>query len=103
VRAATADWVVDTASVSLAPPYIIEAVWEHASVGLDDHAIIRAGDGSTVALQVESRSRQLGRHCFAEQFIDGREFNLSLLANGAAPHVLPPAEITCRLSQRSRE
>ncbi len=105
----TADWVVGAGGNgpvgvvgnalcgvpggTLAPPYIIKAVWEHASVGLDDHAIIRAGDGSTVALQVESRSRQLGRQCFAEQFIDGREFNLSLLANGAAPHVLPPAEI----------
>ena len=88
----TADWAVDD-GVLLAPPYIIKAIWEHASVGLDDHAVIRAGDGSTVAQQIESRSRQLGRPCFAEQFIDGREFNLSLLANGSTPHVLPPAEI----------
>jgi GNAT superfamily N-acetyltransferase len=76
-----------------APPYIIKAIWEHASAGLDDHAIIRTGDGSTVAEQIQSRSRQTGRQCFAEKFIDGREFNLSLLANGSAPHVLPPAEI----------
>ena len=94
----TADWAVGTAPYAagqstIAPPYIIKAVWEHASVGLDDHAIIRSGDGSTVAEQIESRSRQLGRRCFAEQFIEGREFNLSLLANGASPHVLPPAEI----------
>lgn len=88
----TADWAVGD-GVLLAPPYIIKAIWEHASVGLDDHAVIRAGDGSTVAQQIESRSRQLGRPCFAEQFIDGREFNLSLLANGSTPHVLPPAEI----------
>jgi D-alanine-D-alanine ligase-like ATP-grasp enzyme/GNAT superfamily N-acetyltransferase len=104
----TADWVVGAAGGALGmpggtagvipgpalqPPYIIKAVWEHASVGLDDHAIIRTGDGSTVVEQIESRSRQLGRTCFAEQYIDGREFNLSLLANGPTPHVLPPAEI----------
>jgi len=89
----TADWAICSSAAPLRPPYIIKAVWEHASVGLDDHAIIRGGDGSTVAEQIESRSRQLGRQCFAEQFIEGREFNLSLLANAATPHVLPPAEI----------
>jgi D-alanine-D-alanine ligase len=93
----TADWAAGAACAAgrdtLPPPYIIKAVWEHASVGLDDHAIIRSGDGSMVAEQIESRSRQLGRQCFAEQFIEGREFNLSLIANGHAPHVLPPAEI----------
>jgi D-alanine-D-alanine ligase-like ATP-grasp enzyme/ribosomal protein S18 acetylase RimI-like enzyme len=92
----TPDWAVGNAlsGISpLAPPYIIKAVWEHASLGLDDHAIVRAGDGSTVADQIESRSRQLGRPCFAEQFIEGREFNLSLVAGGQSPHVLPPAEI----------
>ena len=89
----TPDWATAAEAGRLAPPYIIKAVWEHASIGLDDHAIIRAGDGSTVAAQVESRSRQLGRQCFAEQFIEGREFNLSLVASGDSPHVLPPAEI----------
>jgi D-alanine-D-alanine ligase len=78
---------------SLAPPYIIKAVWEHASVGLDDHAVIRGGDGTTIVEQIESRARQLGVACFAEQFIEGREFNLALIAGGPNPHVLPPAEI----------
>lgn len=97
----TADWILgqerSAAAAApdghFAPPYIIKAVWEHASAGIDDHAIIRTGDGSTVAEQIQSRSRQTGRQCFAERFIDGREFNLSLLANGSSPHVLPPAEI----------
>jgi len=31
--------------------------------------------------------------CFAEAFVDGREFNLSILAGVAGPEVLPPAEI----------
>ena len=32
-------------------------------------------------------------NCFAELYIDGREFNLSLLAGNTGPEVLPPAEI----------
>lgn len=90
----TPDWIVPGGEACvLAPPYIIKAVWEHASVGLDEHALIDRGDGSTVCEQIESRTRQLGYPCFAEQFIAGREFNLSLIAGGEAPRVLPPAEI----------
>ena len=54
---------------------------------------MHSGDGSTVREQIDSRSRQLGQLCFAEQFIAGREFNLSLIATGDGPRVLPPAEI----------
>src|SRR5688572_1547917 len=80
----TPDWALAGAPAEppLSPPYIIKAVWEHASLGLDDHAIITAGDGSTVSDQVASRARQLGQTCFAEKFIEGREFNLSLIADG---------------------
>jgi D-alanine-D-alanine ligase-like ATP-grasp enzyme/ribosomal protein S18 acetylase RimI-like enzyme len=91
----TPDWVslADCHIRSLAPPYIIKAIWEHASVGIDDHAVIATGDGSTLPGQLESRSRQLGGECFAEQFIAGREFNLSLLTSPAGGELLPPAEI----------
>ena len=90
----TADWAVtDGPPAALDPPYIIKAIWEHASLGLDDHAVITAGDGALVQGQIASRSRQLGQLCFAERYIDGREFNLSLIATGNGPCVLPPAEI----------
>jgi D-alanine-D-alanine ligase-like ATP-grasp enzyme/ribosomal protein S18 acetylase RimI-like enzyme len=90
----TPDWALcSSMNRRLKPPYIIKAIWEHASIGLDDHAVVEGGDGSTVGAQIESRSRQLGRPCFAEQFIAGREINLSLLAADDGPQVLPPAEI----------
>jgi D-alanine-D-alanine ligase len=90
----TPDWSLATEQpAKLSPPYIIKAVWEHASVGLDDHAVIDSGDGSTICDQIASRSRQLGQACFAERFVDGREFNLSLIAAADGPRVLPPAEI----------
>lgn len=91
----TPDWLLATSppSATLTPPYIIKAVWEHASRGLDEHAVITEGDGSMVRAQIESRSRQLGQPCFAERFIAGREFHLALIAAGDQPRVLPPAEI----------
>ncbi len=39
------------------------------------------------------RYSQTNRPCFAEQFITGREFNLSVLAGPNGPQVLSPAEI----------
>jgi D-alanine-D-alanine ligase len=90
----TPAWAVaEHADSRLSPPYIIKSVWEHASLGIDDHSVITEGDGATVCEQIDSRSRQLGQPCFAEQFIDGREFNLSLITTPDGPRVLPPAEI----------
>jgi D-alanine-D-alanine ligase len=36
---------------------------------------------------------RLGRPCFAEQFIEGREFNLAILDGPQGPELLPAAEI----------
>jgi D-alanine-D-alanine ligase len=42
---------------------------------------------------LQERERRWGRPCFAEEYIDGREFNLSLLTRPGGVEVLPPAEI----------
>jgi len=73
--------------------YIIKAVWEHASTWLHSDSIIHARDSHQLRETMASRQRQLGMACFAEVFIEGREFNLSLLAGAGGPHVLAPAEI----------
>jgi D-alanine-D-alanine ligase len=77
----------------LSPPYIIKAVWEHASFGLGDEAVVREGNAGAVQDSLRERSARWGRPCFAEQYVEGREFNLSLLAGPHGPEVLPPAEI----------
>src|SRR5262249_32181921 len=78
---------------SLSPPYIIKAVWEHASFGMADDAVVL--DEGTRAVQERLRewTARWGRPCFAEQYVEGREFNLSVLAGADGPEVLPPAEI----------
>ena len=68
-----------TQHVCRSRPHIIKAVWEHASVGLDDHAVITSGDGSMVCDQIVLRSRQLGQACFAERYVKMR-INFSLIA-----------------------
>jgi D-alanine-D-alanine ligase len=73
--------------------WIIKSVWEHASIGLDAHSLIEDAGPQTLPPLLQSRAGQLGGACFAERFIPGREFNLSLLAGCHAPEVLPPAEI----------
>jgi len=69
--------------------WILKPVLEHASFGMDDEAVVNADDTATLAAKLSDREQQIGRPLFAEQFIEGREFNLSLLGG----QVLPPAEI----------
>lgn len=78
-------------------PFIIKSVWEHASIGIDDTAVV--SEEHLLAAEVEKRSRDLSGPWFIEQYVEGREFNVSLLAVEGAPEmeempeVLPPAEI----------
>jgi D-alanine-D-alanine ligase len=76
-------------------PYILKSVWEHASVGLDEDSVMNTDSAVELSAALESRLEQLGGEGFAEMYIDGREFNLALLAGdqAASPQVLPPAEI----------
>ena len=74
-------------------PWIIKAVWEHASRGLGDENIVPAAEAESLPQRLRQRQRQNGRPWFAEQFIAGREFNLSVLDGPAGAEVLPPAEI----------
>ncbi len=73
--------------------YIIKAVWEHASTWLDENSVISVRDRRNLQKAILSQQEKLGMACFAELFIEGREFNLSLLAGDTGPEVLPPAEI----------
>ena len=73
--------------------WIIKSVWEHASIGLDEQSIVRDADPESVFSRLRSRSPFLSGACFAERFIVGREFNLSVLGGPPGPEVLPPAEI----------
>jgi D-alanine-D-alanine ligase len=71
--------------------YIIKPDLEHASFAIDDTAIVDVASDAELCQLIRERELRSGRPYFAEQLIDGREFNISIM--GDPPHVLPPAEI----------
>jgi D-alanine-D-alanine ligase len=90
----TPDWMkIDTqapADLPFPPPYIIKPVWEDASVGISDSSIV--SEAKDLEQRLKEQVRGFGE-CFVEQYVDGREFNMSLLAGSDGPEVLPAAEI----------
>jgi D-alanine-D-alanine ligase len=73
--------------------WIIKGVWDQASRGMDDDAVVRDAELTEVRRRLAERTARSAGACFAERFIEGREFNLSVLAGPRGPEVLPPAEI----------
>ena len=99
-----------------APSWIIKGVWDQGSRGMEDDSVLAGLAPAEVGERLAQRAARTGRPCFAEQYIEGREFNLALLAGekrgqapfagtalrvlgtkGAcplfSPELLPPAEI----------
>ena len=69
--------------------WLIKSVWEHASIGLREESVLRDPTDDEILRALRERYDDEGQEYFAEQYIDGREFNLSLLAG----EVLPVPEI----------
>jgi D-alanine-D-alanine ligase len=69
---------------------IVKSSDEHASIGIGPDSVVPDA-GAARALML-SRARQLGGKWFAEAYIEGREFNVALLADGDDVQVLPVAE-----------
>ncbi len=72
--------------------WIIKSVREHASRGLDAASVVEAADWSELRARLAARAAG-GGEWFAERYVDGREFNLALLAGPNGGRSLPPAEI----------
>jgi D-alanine-D-alanine ligase len=68
--------------------YIVKPIWEDGSLGITAESVFECKAGFEVKLKELDDS-----HWFIEDFIDGREFNISVLAGKDGPEVLPPAEL----------
>jgi D-alanine-D-alanine ligase len=71
--------------------YIVKAVAEHASLGLDGGAVV-AGRAAVEARAAAYEAQHKAR-VFAEEYIDGREFNVAMIEMVDGPVVLPLAEM----------
>ena len=68
--------------------YIVKPIWEDGSLGITSESVFECKPG------FEGKLKNLDdSHWFIEDFVDGREFNISVLAGKDGPEVLPPAEI----------
>ncbi|MEJ5364253.1 MAG: GNAT family N-acetyltransferase [Desulfosoma sp.] len=73
---------------------IVKPLWEDASVGIDQEAVVSMADPEAWDRAVRRARNRFGpAGFFAERFIDGREFNLALLARPGGVEVLPVAEM----------
>lgn len=72
--------------------YIVKPVWEDGSVGLDEESVFTVED----TLKLKKINTLSPSHFFIEEYIDGREFNLSMLGGKNRVDVLQPAEMIFR-------
>jgi D-alanine-D-alanine ligase len=68
--------------------FLIKYAKEHSSVGIDERDLILFEDWGEITERLKEKH---GEKYFAEQYIEGREFNISLLGNPIT--VLPIAEM----------
>lgn len=85
-----------TSSFQAAEPgrtFIVKSVWEHASLGLDDDAVISSPGPGELSEAIKRRERVYCGEWFAEEYVRGREFNVSMIQTEKGLKVLHPAEI----------
>ncbi len=73
-------------------PWIVKSDTEHASIGIGSDNIVNTPE--EVNKKIHEKQKEFGGVWFAERYIEGREFNISILDDGCGkPQVLAPAEI----------
>jgi len=81
----------ETANLHYGRKYILKPVWEDGSAGISAESVFTWSPGDETRLNDLKSSDWL-----IEEFIDGREFNISMFSGKNGPVVLPPAEIEFR-------
>jgi D-alanine-D-alanine ligase len=71
--------------------YIIKPIWEDGSMGITADSVFTFQEEYKEKLKGYSDS-----HWVIQDYIDGREFNISVIYSDQGPEVMPPAEMTFR-------
>lgn len=72
-------------------PVIMKLALTHCSIGLTRNAVVDRPED--LAFQVTKHIATHHQPVYVEEFIDGREFQVTILEEKSGPRVLPPAEI----------
>ena len=89
----TPDYMEDQENPRRVSRWIVKSDSEHASVGMDATSIV--DDGESALAKIAAMKISHGGNWFAEQYIEGREFNVAILEDPTGgTTVLPIAEMT---------
>ncbi len=72
-------------------PLIVKPALEDGSLGIEDDAVV--GDETALRSRIEWVHTHFVQPALVEEFVDGREFNVSVLGDGTDRFALPVAEI----------
>lgn len=72
--------------------YIVKNAREDASIGIHADSVVQSR-AAIIARAAKANEERQGEW-FAEEFVDGREFNIAVLEGGNGPEVMPLAEMT---------
>lgn len=72
-------------------PVIVKLAAEHCSIGMNKDAVV--SDEQSLTVRIKERIKSFGVPVIAEEFITGREFQISMLDTPGGIKVLKPAEI----------
>jgi D-alanine-D-alanine ligase len=89
----TPDWAEPPGwdGVDAGKRYVVKSAGEDASLGLDDDAVVTGMQA--VATRAQSCAARFGGLWFAEEYVEGREFNVAVLERERAPEILPIPEM----------
>jgi len=73
--------------------YIFKPVAEDASIGITEESIKMVSSVGEAAELIEFFESKHKMVYFCEKFVEGREFNVSIIGRGGRPEVLAPAEM----------
>lgn len=83
----------DNPNLEIPLPCILKPASEDASLGIDQESVVR-DPALFEGRLADLRARFPRQKIVVEQFIEGREFNVSVIGTPQGPRVLPPAEMT---------
>jgi D-alanine-D-alanine ligase len=74
--------------------YILKPISECTSIGLDGNPVYQFDDVTHLRSTLQRKQNETGMEFFAERYVDGREFRVSMIGNQVRPEILPPIEVT---------
>lgn len=65
--------------------FIVKAIWEDASIGLDEDAVVSPTSKENLLNIIKAKNEKYKIEFFAERYIHGRDFTISMVARKQAP------------------